>query len=497
MNPFHRGCLAICGLTMISVAPVVADELGTAPLEPTVLAWLNRLGYGPGPGALARISALGIARYVEQQLHPESLPEPADLKRRLAALETLQAGPVELFLEYGPPSRPRANNPTAVRDARQRANIIVDQAREARVRRALESPRQLQELLVDFWYNHFNVFAGKGLDHLWVADYETRAIRPHVFGRFRDLLGATARHPAMLFYLDNWQNTAPDARGSRGPFRGLNENYARELLELHTLGVDGGYTQADVGALARILTGWGIQRQGRHADTSRDGFYFDADRHDYGDKILLGHTIKGRGAAEVEAALDLIAAHPSTAQHICYQLAQFFVADAPPPTLVARLAARYRETQGELRSILILLFASPEFRASLNGPGKFKTPLQYVISSVRAAGLSVENTLPLIRVMQRLGEPLYGCLTPDGYKFTESAWLSPDAMLGRLNFATALGAGRLPLGEPANAQFPLDAHALRAELNAILRANTRTVVATAPPALQAGLILGSPELMYR
>ena len=382
---------------------------------------------------MVRISALGIERYLEQQLHPESLPEPVVLTRRLASLETLRADAVSLFLEYGPSSRPNANSPTAVREARERARIIVEQAREARVLRALESPRQSQELLVDFWYNHFNVFAGKGLDHLWVADYETRAIRPHVLGRFRDLLAATARHPAMLFYLDNWQNTAPDTRGARGPFRGLNENYARELLELHTLGVDGSYTQADVGALARILTGWGIRRgRGRVRDpeASLDGFYFDAARHDFEDKLLLGHPIRGRGAAEVEEALDLLAEHPSTARHICYQLAQFFVADAPPPTLVARLAARYRDTDGDLHAILQLLFASPEFRASLSAPGKFKTPFQYVISSVRAAGLAVDHTSPLVGVLQRLGEPLYGCATPDDYKFIERAWLSPDAMLG-------------------------------------------------------------------
>ena len=473
---------------------------------------LNRLGYGPRPGDLASVAALGVERYVEQQLHPGSTADSSALRDRLQSLTTLRANPLDLFMEFGPRRAVGRDDLELVKARRQRAKVILDQLRQAQLWRALESPRQLEELLVDFWFNHFNVFADKGLVHLWVGAYAEQAIRPHVLGRFRDLLDATARHPAMLFYLDNWQNTAPGSPGARNQFKGLNENYARELLELHTLGVDGGYTQRDVQALARILTGWGLRRREGRADESvsreQSGFHFAPQRHDFGDKQFLGRTITGRGIAEIEEALDLLAAHPATAKHICCRLAQFFVADQPASMLVDRLVGRYHETRGDLRAVMTALLASSEFRAGLGGRSKFKTPLQFVVSAVRASGRPVDHVEPLEKVIQRLGQPLFSCQTPDGYQTTQSAWLSPDAMLARLNFATALGSGRLPLTDnrtdlirshrmDREHQLSADADALLRNLGELVSDKTRQIVASVPPPLRTGLVLGSPEFMYR
>jgi uncharacterized protein (DUF1800 family) len=359
---------------------------------------------------------------------------------------------------------------------RQQSKVILEQAVQARILRALYEPRQLQEVLTAFWLNHFNVFAAKGLCHLWIGSFEQEAIRPYALGSFRDLLGATAKHPAMLFYLDNWQNTAPDAPGARGRFEGINENYARELLELHTLGVNGGYSQADVIALAHILTGWSIarpntgmsfnrpinsepnlnfsriwsnpwrprrkKRDGRDRFTTKQGFLFDPRRHDFAAQILLGHQIAGGGMEQGETALDILARSPATANHLSYELAQYFVADNPPPQLVRQMALRYLASDGNIRDVLQTLFSSPEFWDRRYYAAKFKTPYEFVISATRASGLPVANVRPLAGAMATLGMPLYGCQTPDGFKSTQQAWLSPDAMMTRISFATALGNGR-------------------------------------------------------
>jgi uncharacterized protein (DUF1800 family) len=345
--------------------------------------------------------------------------------------------------------------------------------------------------MVDFWYNHFNVFANKALDRLWVGAYEAEAIRPYALGRFRDLLGATAHHPAMLFYLDNAQNAAPGSKGLNGREAGINENYARELMELHTLGADGGYTQDDVVALARILTGWGLARPNALA-ASGSGFVFYPARHDNGDKHFLGQDIAGNGEAEGKKALDLLAASPATARHIGFELAQYFVADQPPEALVDRLAARFQETGGDIKSTLKVLFASREFRDSTGA--KYKSPYRFVLSAARAARISADNPKPLLGAMARLGQPLYGCMTPDGYRDTEAAWLSPDASLLRVNFAKALAGGNLPIVDGAK---PVEAAPLLATLGTGLSGRTRAAVAQAQPELQAALILGSPDFMRR
>ncbi len=470
------------------------------------------------------------------------------------ALTTLRMKPAETFIAYGPPSyreSQKAGDTEAVRDAMERARIIGTEAVESRFARALASPRQLEERMVEFWYNHFNVLAGKGLDRLWIGAYEMDAIRPHVLGKFRDLLGATAKHPAMLFYLDNWQNTAPGTPAARGQFTGLNENYARELMELHTLGVNGGYGQDDVIALARVLTGWGFggdrdgdatPRLGPMAQRMRDNpnlmrlmahnarsFKFNADRHDPRDKRFLGQTIKGRdgdaGLAEGEQALDILAHHPATARFISFKLAQFFVADQPRDALVAAMAKTFESSHGDIRAVLQTMIHSADIRDPANFGTRFKTPYQYIVSAVRAADLPVRNVKPLFGTLSLLGQPLYGCQTPDGYKCTEEAWLSPDAVTRRISFAVGLGAGRLALGadpdpkglnvrRPANAPHvapraaammlppapeqgpaPVPLGRVLDALGDTLSPATLAVVRAAAPQLQAGLLLGSPDFM--
>lgn len=495
--------------------------------ERAALHVLNRLSFGPAPGDLAHVMQVGIERYIDEQLHPERLPIPEPLSRELASLDSASASPRELINQYREAQRAvRSEGEDAKALQRDLLHRVALEAGEARLLQALQSPRQLQEVMVDFWFNHFNVFAGKGLDRVLVESYEREAIRPYALGHFRDLLGATAHHPAMLFYLDNWLSVSPGFR-LRGDARptakasGLNENYARELMELHTLGVDGGYDQHDVTELARMLTGWTFDPRTERGDAL---FVFDPRRHDNGDKTWLGRQVTAGGQAEGEWALDVLASQPATARHISYQLAQYFVADVPPPPLVERLAHRFLETDGDIRAVLASLFASKEFRHPAFQGAKFKTPYQYVLSSLRAAGRPVHNVSPLLGALNQLGMPLYGCLTPDGYKNTEEAWLSPDAVSRRIGFASALAGGRLALEStpgqgggtmPATALAgggagssremreasvkglpPVDATLLLTTLGSSISAKTRAVVAQSAPALRAALVLGSPDFMH-
>ena len=571
---------------------------GTPPsTEQRALHVLNRLGFGPRPGDVERVTAMGIDRYIEQQLAPQPIALPAALATELDALLTLQMRPGELMSEYQiavarlqaqggiqPPAQPvaalassmpaaaapsaanigdpmgaspyamsdiRANGFVAqapgARPAAQSAQVTaspgnansdpratrrqvvrevaVDSIR-ARLLRAIDSPRQLEEVMVDFWFNHFNVFIGKALDRVLVGHYEQHAIRPHAMGRFRDLLGATARHPAMLYYLDNVVSVAPGFQPPRraaanngappppGP-TGLNENYARELMELHTLGVDGGYSQSDVTELARIFTGWVFDRRSQNADV----FQFAERRHDWSVKQWLGYRVEASGLAEGEWALDVLAAHPATARHIAGKLAQHFVADAPPRSLVDRLASTFTQSGGDIRQALRVLFDSPEFWSPASRSAKFKTPYQYVVSSVRAAGISMPaNVLPIAGTLSQLGMPLFGCQTPDGYKNTEAAWLNAEAMTRRIAFATALAAGRIALNQqppaPGTAPVtpaqvnraalnearpvvmpPVDWQALLATIGPGIGGRTRQVVEASEPSMRAALLLGSPEFM--
>lgn len=489
---------------------------------------LNRLGYGPRPGDIEAVSRLGVERYIEMQLHPESIPLPDNLSARLSNLPAIgmSAGYALSQFQMAQQAAKAAavngneNAKESAKDVRRdNAQRMAVQTAEARLMRAIESPRQLEEVMVDFWFNHFNVFAGKGFDRALVASYERDAIRPYALGHFRDLLSATAKHPAMLFYLDNWISVAPGFQGDPRRVQpaavkvsGLNENYAREVMELHTLGVDGGYSQKDVTELARMLTGWTFVP--REMIRTGDTFQFEPRRHDNGDKEWLGRHVSSNGRSEGEFALDVLAEHPATARHISFQLAQYFVADKPSPELVNRLAHRFSETHGDIRAVLATLFASPEFWNRSSVGSKFKTPYQYVVSSARAANLTVTNVKPLLGTLAQLGMPLYGCQTPDGYKNTEEAWLNPDALSRRIGFATVLASGRLPLAKPDDAPDdaaamtdatrankdrwmvpPVDAAQLETTLGTSVSTRTRDAVATAQPALRAALLLGSPDFM--
>jgi uncharacterized protein (DUF1800 family) len=502
---------------LIFIAGVTPGNAAPASIDSKVLHVVNRLSFGPTPGEIERVEAMGVEHYIQEQLSPDSVPESPTLTSQLSQLHTLTLNPVTLYRE-SQPIRQGKQQPTieARKVARDRARLILQQAVEARLLRATESHRQLQEVMVEFWYNHFNVYANKGPDRFWVGSYEQEAIRPYVLGRFRDLLEATSRHPAMMYYLDNWQNTAPGSPGAHGRYQGLNENYARELMELHTLGVDGGYTQQDVIALARILTGWGYRPLNQPTGEDGSPFYFDPRRHDFSDKVFLGHTIKGSGAAEVKQALDILARSPATAHHISYQLAQYFVSDHPPETLVKHLQKRFLATDGNIREVLNTLFHNQEFWDAKNFNAKFKTPYQYVVSVVRATGMTVNNTAPMSSMLQQLGMPLYSCLTPDGYKNTQDAWLNPDAMTRRLSFATAVASGRVPLSTipknqtqtsqpigllPNQTQqrspiLPVDATQLATTLGNSFSNQTQSAIASSPPQLRAALMLGSPEFMH-
>ncbi|NHZ78839.1 DUF1800 family protein [Massilia sp. CCM 8695] len=467
---------------------------------------LNRIAFGPAPGDLERVTRSGVRAYIDSQLEPEAIALPAALGARLAALEAPNRSAGKTLGEFEQARRnARDEAPAALAQRRARVARIARDTAEARLLRAIYSPRQLEEVMLDFWFNHFNVAASKGNVQALVASYERDAIRPWVFGSFRQLLGATAKHPAMLYYLDNYLSAGPAPAGARGRPRGLNENYARELMELHTLGVDGGYTQRDVTELARMLTGWTYDQRALIAGDQ--GFRFDSRRHDQGAKTWLGRAVPAQGQAEGEMALDVLAVHPATARHLSYKLAQYFVQDEPPPALVGRMARTWQASDGDIRAVLRVLFASDEFMAPASVGAKFKTPYQYVVSAARASAAPLGDIGPLLSAMTQLGMPLYGCQTPDGYNNTEAAWMNPHALTRRIVFATALGAGRLPLGAGAQpvpleaassvAPAPLDPQVLEATLGAAVSARTRDMVAASPIALRAAMLLGGPDFMQR
>jgi uncharacterized protein (DUF1800 family) len=413
----HKFSLLICCFFLLgSPAP------GATAADLKVIHLLNRLSFGLRPGDVEQVEKIGIETYIEQQLNPETIPQPT-VATELAQFKTVGLTPLALMetLTTVPNSATKSAIEEARKAQRQSMNKVLEESIQARLLQSTESPRQLQEVMVDFWFNHFNVFSRKGFNELWVGAYDQQAIRPHALGRFRDLLGSTARHPAMLYYLDNWQSSATsNAKTSGRRNKGLNENYARELMELHTLGVNGGYTQQDVITLAKIFTGWTFQRSPKPG-VEPNGFFFNEKQHDFSDKVFLGKTIQGRGIAEGEQALDILAKSPVTARHISTQLAQYFVADQPPKALVDRLTQKYLDTDGNIRELLSALFRSPEFWDQRYYNTKFKTPYQYAISAIRSTGVSVQDYRSLSRILKDSGMPVYGKLTPDGYKNTETA----------------------------------------------------------------------------
>ncbi|MBI2678648.1 MAG: DUF1800 domain-containing protein [Candidatus Koribacter versatilis] len=669
-----------------AAAPAAMDDSKRA------LHALNRLTFGPRPGDVQRVQAMGVDKWIELQLHPEKLDDGA-LQARLSSYRTLAMDSRELLQNFPPPfvlkaveagrmpmpsdsnqravyesqmaayrarkenkaakgndgaannddAKPAPQDPNAAgstmtdeqraerREARRYARtqaeeitalppdkriaellkltpeqrtmlarglpqedrerllagmtpqqretvlamanpriVVAGEMQSAKILRAAYSERQLEEVMTDFWFNHFNVYDKKGPDAYMIGQYERDAIRPHVLGKFEDLLLATARSPAMLFYLDNWQSVGPDSafakngggygqqgqgqnrRFRRGGFgqqqprmqrndpnqqgaqqikqrrSGLNENYAREVMELHTLGVDGGYTQQDVTELAKVLTGW-TMRQPRLGG----GYEFNARMHEPGSKIVLGHQFSGGGESEAEAALKMLAHQPATAKFVSRKLAMRFVADEPPAALVDRMAQTFLKKDGDIREVLRTMFHSPEFWSRDAYRAKVKTPFEFVVSSLRATGAEIQNPFVIAQALNKMGMPLYGMQPPTGYSMKADAWVNSAALLNRMNFALGLGTGRLPgvnmdsaraLGAPARdpqatlamlEQKLLDGdvskqthQTLQKQLADPKVAETAMGADVTPeasaamntnrnPGVIAGLILGSPEFQRR
>ncbi len=621
---------------------------------------LNRLTFGPRPGDIDRVSAMGVDKWIDEQLHPEKIDDSA-LEARLAQFPTLQMSTQQIIENFPPPeliraiSNGKASMPSdpvqhsiyeaqlqrfqekqerkqqvvpasastnnmadaaagqALTDEeigrrnddrlannvnvdsilstppdqrvkailampaedqialvtslkgpkrnelmdglnpRDRETVIalnypmqaVDQELvDAKLIRAIYSERQLQEVMTDFWMNHFNVFIGKEADRYLLTSYERDTIRPHSLGRFEDLLVATAQSPAMLFYLDNWLSEGPNSdaangvgkrfnnnwrkrarrngpvKQSKGKRNGLNENYGREIMELQTLGVNGGYTQKDVTEVARVLTGWTLKppKEGR-------GFTFDERKHEPGDKIVLGHRIKPNGEKEGLEVLHILAHNPSTAKFVCTKLAMRFVSDNPPPALVDRMAQTFLKKDGDIREVVKTMLHSPEFWSPDAYRAKVKTPLEFVVSAARATGAQIDNAAPLAYQLQLMGMPLYGMQPPTGYSMKADAWVNSAALLGRMNFALALTAGRFkgvqvdtdeilgpnPSLDPSQAQAVLENSFLAGDVSK----QTHDIIAARLPdpkiaqrklddpahapnvKVIAGLILGSPEFQRR
>jgi uncharacterized protein (DUF1800 family) len=441
---------------------------------------LNRLAFGPRPGDAAAVRSLGVDAWIARQLEPQRIPDDAT-DRFVAQFATLGKSGEALIAQYPPPgaqlaqlARQRSGQITAadsmkLREQGRQSYAFLAEIASSRVARAVMSDRQLNEVMVDFWENHFNVFAGKDRTRYFLPEYDAQAIRPYALGNFRDLLGAVAKSPAMLYYLDNWQSVADSGRPTLRQVpamqrraaarraavvaqqrpqlaqlmqrrRGLNENYARELMELHTLGVDGGYTQQDVIEVARALTGWTLSR-----GANGGAFLFRADVHDAGAKRILGTDFPaGRGQEEGEAVLDLLARHPATARFIATKLARRFVSDTPPAALVTRAAATFQRTNGDIREVMRTIVTSPEFFATAAYRAKVKSPFELVTSTLRAMNASPDATPRTTQFVSRLGQPIFGHQAPNGYPETGDAWMNTGAILNRINFGLAAASGRVP-----------------------------------------------------
>jgi uncharacterized protein (DUF1800 family) len=380
--------------------------------------------------------------------------------------------------------------------------IVNQDLSEAKLMRAVYSDRQLEEVLTDFWYNHFNVFLDKGADRYMVTSYERDVIRPHVLGRFKDLLLATAQSPAMLFYLDNWQSRGVDPKAGGRNRQGLNENYGRELMELHTLGVEGGYTQQDVTEVARCFTGWTILEPNRGG-----GFEFNEKIHDKGEKHVLGVTIPaGGGMGDGLKVLDILSHHPATAHFISKSLAVRFVSDNPPEELVARMAQTFQKTDGDLLEVMRAMLRAPEFWDPANFRSKIKSPFEMVASAIRAVNGDIDFAQNLMGQLNQLGEPLYRKLEPTGYSNVGADWANSASLLARMNFGIALAKGKIAGVKVDPAQFAVSIDATRIErgiLGTDASPAAKDAIATGLAeqqdlgALAAGLTLGSPDFQRR
>jgi uncharacterized protein (DUF1800 family) len=414
--------------------------------------WLDRVSFGLDSASVADYQQLGKSKFLERQLSPQQPQLPAPIAAEIAALEVTRADPATWLADINAQYKTinampdGADKEQARKTLNERGNRLAYEAVRRDLLRAVYSPAQLQEQMVWFWLNHFNVFQYKANLRWLVGDYEERAIRPHVFGHFRDLVLATLEHPAMLQYLDNNQNAAGH----------INENYARELMELHTLGVGGGYSQQDVQNLARVLTGVGINAgdapklkpEFQRLYVRQGAFEFNPARHDFGTKTLLGHPIAGHGFGEVQEAVALIVAQPACARFVSRQLAMYFVNDNPPAALIERMAQTFMHTDGDIAAVLRTMLLSREFNAALGG--KFKDPTRFVVSAVRFAydGKPIYNTRPMLNWLNGLGEGPYNHQTPDGYPLTELNWASSGQMSRRFEIARAIGSGNAGLFDP-------------------------------------------------
>jgi len=522
--------LAIAGmLALAAIVPVIADSKSKAAgsgLTPDqkIIHLLNRIGYGPRPGDVERVKQMGIDKYIDLQLHPERIDDPA-IEAKLANYPSLHMSLTEIQEKYPPPQllarqlglKQGKNAPVlppgegadenTKREYRQQVmayyqennlrppQFLLQELQAQKIIRAAYSERQLQEVMTDFWFNHFNIFWAKNADRNLTTDYEMSVIRPHTMGKFKDLLLATAKSPAMLVYLDNFQSMSPDAKlpdqrqmrrqgalqrrpgalgggfgnprlnnpnyrnqqndremqrdqmnqqqqqrqaqvpaGPKGRKPGINENYAREIMELHTLGVEGGYTQKDVQEVARCLTGWTLDRPRQGTQ-----FVFRPFMHDNGEKTVLGQKIPaGGGIKDGEMVIDILAHHPSTAKFISTKLVRRFVSDTPPQALVDRVASVYTKTDGDIREMLRAIITSPEFNSKEAHRAKIKSPFELAVSAVRALGADVAVPLQTAQFISKMGEPLYLYQAPTGYPDRADQWVNTGSLLERLNFGLAL-----------------------------------------------------------
>jgi uncharacterized protein (DUF1800 family) len=596
--------LALFGLFSAAYAAKQAERPAIAVMPPDlqILHALNRLAFGPRPGDIAEMKAIGLNNWIERQLNPASIPENPQIAAKLSTFDTLGMTTAEMVHYYPTPqmvkqmvegkipfpidgqthymvqklarrveaqeaaSQAGSNDnpdfnaksipnrwqlslddldvfetgkpaeqvallepmpaaeqydvldsmpngvrqklyPLASPELRRKIQIfngpvqVVNQDLiESKLIRAVYSDRQLEEVLTDFWYNHFNVNLDKGADRYMVTSYERDVIRPNVLGHFKDLLLATAESPAMLFYLDNWQSAGPDTRPNAKHRQGLNENYGRELMELHTLGVDGGYTQKDVTEVARCFTGWTIRDPRRGG-----GFDFNARLHDDGEKHVLGVTIPaGGGVDDGLKVIDILAHHPSTAHFISKSLAIRFVSDNPPETLVANMAKTFLATDGDLREVMRTMIYSPEFWDAANFRSKVKSPLEMVASAIRAVGADIEYGNSLAGTMNQLGEPLYRKVEPTGYSNRSTDWMNSASLLARMNFGMALAQNKIQGIKVDAAQFDtapsvIEHNLLLADPSpdsaAAIAAALGQLRSTGPSV--AGLTLGSPDFQRR
>jgi uncharacterized protein (DUF1800 family) len=476
---------------------IARSDVRELPADQQIIQALNRLTFGAKPGDILKVRAIGLDKWIDQQLQPEKINDDAmnSFVRSYSALDENQNDLLKQYAEQQQARRvvkrekadtTQAMTPDEIAQLRQQRQQgdsrrqVVTQLQSSRVARAVASERQLQEVMTDFWENHFNIYAAKGApEPYYLVDFDQNVIRPHALGKFRDLLEAVSRSPAMLFYLDNARSMADSTRPTlrpenarnqfprirpfgrpgvgiimRAPPRpqqqgqpqaqrqrpGLNENYGRELLELHTLGVDGGYTQQDVINVARAFTGWTIKPPAQGG-----GFIFRPQVHDAGEKVVLGHRLAaGRGEEDAEDVLDILAKSPATAHFISFKLARRFVSDSPSKALVDHAAQVYLKTDGDIREVLRSIITSPEFFSQRAFRSKVKSPFEVVVSAARALNAAPDSTPRSAQVIAYLGQPIFGHQAPNGWPETGESWMNTGAILNRINFGMAAAAGRLP-----------------------------------------------------